>query len=204
MKGLILKDLINLKAQYKIFLVMITFFVFFAILGDNHDTLGLILTMITIMLPITAMAYDERSQWDKYALTMPVARKDLVLSKYLLGLLLAGAALVVNLAFQVLSGPGLTTEAVLPCIGMFGGAIFALSLILPVMFKFGVEKGRLVLMLTMFLPLGLMYLSKGKVNLPQPSAEVLQYLPYAAGAALVLVFLFSLLISLRVYKLKEL
>ena len=204
MKGLILKDLFNLKAQYKVFLVMITFFVVFALLGDNHDTLGLILTMITIMLPITAMAYDERSQWDKYALTMPVARKDLVLSKYLLGLLLAGAALVVNLAFQVLSGPGLTTGAVLSCMGMFGGAIIALSLILPIMFKFGVEKGRLVLMLTMFLPLGLMYLSKGKVNLPQPSAEVLQILPYAAGAALVLVFLFSLLISLRVYKLKEL
>lgn len=204
MKGLILKDLLNLKAQCRVFVVMIAFFVVFAFMGDNHDTLGLILTMITIMLPITAMAYDERSQWDKYALTMPVTRRDLVLSKYLLGLLLAGTALILNLAFQILSGPGLTDKAILSCMGMFGGAIFALSLILPIMFKFGVEKGRLVLMLTMFLPMGFTYLSKGKVNLPQPSAAVLQYLPYLAAVTLALLFLFSLLISLRVYKFKEL
>lgn len=117
MKGLILKDLLNLKAQYKVFVVMILFFVVFALMGDSHDTLGVILTMITIMLPITALAYDERSQWDKYALTMPVSRRDLVLSKYLLGLLLAGASLIVNIAFQILSGPGLTGPPVSSCLG---------------------------------------------------------------------------------------
>lgn len=203
MKGLILKDLLNLKTQYKVFLMMIAFFVAFALLGDNHDSLGLILTMITIMLPLTAMAYDERSQWDKYALTMPVARGDLVLGKYVLGLLLAGVALVIILAFQAFSGPGLTGEAVLSGMGMFCGAIFALSLILPIMFKFGVEKGRLVLLLAMFLPLGFVYFSKDKVNLSQPSPEFMRILPFGVGVALVLVLLFSLLISLRVYKLKE-
>ncbi|MGI6366345.1 MAG: ABC-2 transporter permease [Bacillota bacterium] len=203
MKGLILKDLLNLKAQYKVFVVMILFFVVFALMGDSHDTLGVILTMITIMLPITALAYDERSQWDKYALTMPVSRRDLVLSKYLLGLLLAGASLIVNIAFQILSGPGLTGTAVSSCLGGGCGAIFALSLILPVMFKFGVEKGRLVLMLAMFFPLGIMFLGRGK-NLPMPGPEVMHILPYAAGAALVLIFLFSLVISLRIYRFKEL
>ena len=41
--------------------------------------------MITLMLSmqvITTMSYDEYAKWDKYALTMNINRKDIVLSKY--------------------------------------------------------------------------------------------------------------------------
>ena len=47
------------------------------------------------MLPISALGYDERCKWERYALSMPLRKKDLFFSKLLLGVLAiaSGAAI---------------------------------------------------------------------------------------------------------------
>ena len=63
-----------------------------------------------MMLMFTAMSYDEMANFDKYALTLPVTRADLVRTKYVLLVLLFGAGMLVGLLgegiFFLLRGAG--------------------------------------------------------------------------------------------------
>lgn len=66
MKGLFIKDLYTLAKQMKIFLLMI---VVFAVV-PNGSMAGFAI-VYSAMLPMTSLAYDERSHWDELAATMP-------------------------------------------------------------------------------------------------------------------------------------
>ena len=150
MKALILKDTYVIWRQMKYFLVMIL--LFSALPSGFNNAFAVIYTS---MLPYTALAYDERSKWDQMAAMMPYSTRDVVLGKYVFGWLCIGAAAVLSGLFQaalslvshreVLSG--------MLALSLLGGfCILAISL--PVMFRFGVEKGRLAMFLIIFLVCG--------------------------------------------------
>ena len=65
----------------KIFLVLL---VAFALIPGY--SMSAFAVMYAAMLPMTALAYDERSKWDTLAAMMPYSTGALVLSKYLLGI----------------------------------------------------------------------------------------------------------------------
>ena len=58
----------------------------------------------SLMLLFTAVSYDEMAQFNKYALTLPVTRKDLVRSKYVLMLFLFLAGIVTGLVGKAVLG----------------------------------------------------------------------------------------------------
>ncbi|MDK2942114.1 MAG: type transport system permease protein, partial [Acetobacterium sp.] len=87
MKGLILKDLINLKSTFKMLGLMIALFAVIYIPQGNGFIFGMIILMFAMMV-VTTISYDDLAKWDAYALTMPVTRKEMVLSKYLVMALL--------------------------------------------------------------------------------------------------------------------
>lgn len=153
MKALILKDLLVLRKVSKVYLVLfVVYFILSFYLWDESGAGNFAIGFITIMcamLPITALSYDERSHWDKYALTMPVSRRDMVVSKYLLGLtLIIGIDLLLFLA-SALAGHfrgGFDVAAQVQEILLFACAgVLFLSVNLPAMIKLGVERGRIVL-----------------------------------------------------------
>ena len=152
MSALILKDFYVLWRQARYFLILIL--VFSAIPGSFNATFAVV---YTAMLPYTAMAYDERSKWDQLAATMPYSHRDLVLSKYLFGWLAAGAAVCISLLLQsVISVVFHLSVTFSPTVSLlaFCTSLCILALTLPLMFRFGVEKARLVMFLTIFLVCG--------------------------------------------------
>ncbi|MGN0658540.1 MAG: ABC-2 transporter permease [Emergencia sp.] len=145
MKGLLIKDICVLKTQARLFIFLMLAF----IIVDNDFTRGFAI-MYASMLPITAIAYDDQAKWDYYAEMMPYSRMDLVLSKYLIGLgATAGAGILEAAAILVwglirhqssdMLGSQLTVDLVLVCVGLL---IMAVNL--PVVFRMGSEKGRMV------------------------------------------------------------
>ena len=150
MKALLMKDFYTLWRQLRVYLlVMLVISVFNGSFGN------IFITIWAALLPYTAMAYDERSKWDQLAAMMPYSTRDLVLEKYVFGWLCIGSA-------AVLSG---LIGGVLAVIlhRSFSGAFLLLSvctalcvldLTLPLMFRFGVEKGRLAMFLVIFLVCG--------------------------------------------------
>lgn len=151
MKGLILKDIYNMASQAKAFaLVLVIFAVCFA--GSAEGTIIIMCTVYATVMVISNMSQDETSQWETFALTMPVTRRDLVLAKYIISIFYAllGIAAGTLLTFVIrLLGLGQNQATcgellMMTVVGLVVAAIF-IAVLLPVNFRFGVQKGRLVL-----------------------------------------------------------
>lgn len=142
MTGLLMKDIYTLFKQMGLYLLLIVIFTLMP-----GDTMPMFAIIYAALLPITALAYDERSKWDTLAAMMPYKKSDLVLSKYLLGYLgivisclFATAAQAVTAAF---GGAAFTIERVCSTLLVACVAALLLAFNLPFMFKLGVEKGRI-------------------------------------------------------------
>lgn len=143
MKALIKKDIFTVLKSMKVFLVII---ILFSIIPNFSASSFAV--VYASMLPLTALAYDERSKWDTLAATMPYSPWQIVGSKYALGYLGLAGSILLTLAAQAatrllgVAFEAVSSESVLyaACTGLM---MTALSL--PAAFRLGVEKGRLML-----------------------------------------------------------
>ena len=149
MKSLLLKDFYVITKQLKIFLIIIP--VIALTTGEAMSTFSILLGAV---LPMTAIAYDERSKWNELAAMMPYSKFDLIFSKYLLGYLcMFGAALLVFIGQIIGKNNGIVViddDINVLLFAVMGGLIF-IDLNTPIVFKFGSEKGRFVFIITMAL-----------------------------------------------------
>lgn len=205
MKGLIIKDFFVLKKQAKVLLALLVFYLVYAVAIKDISMLAMI-TLLCVMLPITTMAYDEKNKWDKFVLSMPIPRNTLVLSKYLFGIMLDLAGIIIVALISMLmiyfSNETKITEVLVMSV-VFGAVGLAfLAIMLPILFKFGVEKGRILMMLVIFAPiiLGMVF---PKLGIAPPSEQTLKLLAYSAPALIMLVLLISIKISIAIYNKKE-
>lgn len=195
MKALIQKDFYVLWKQMRLFVVVLLIFAL------TQGTFGNVFIVLwCAMLPYTAMAYDERCKWDHLAAMMPYTARDMVLSKYVLGWLCAGAASLLSLAIQqVMKSGDLPTVLVSLC-----ASACILSITLPLMFRFGVERGRM----GMFLLIFLVCIGGGAVSsaVASDGAGVFRLPPMlllAAPIAAVVLTAVSIPLSLRLYAARE-
>jgi len=201
LKGLIIKDLYNLSKQYKIILILVVFYIVISFSNEDSSIFGGVVTILMVMQLITALAYDEKSKWDRYALAMPVSRSDLVLSKYLLGGILLAIAFAANFIFCMASGSG-PVETLVISVTMTGVGSFFMFLTLPFLFKFGVEKGRYITMLIFFIPTGLLVIAS-RMGLQLGDEDFTSVFPLIGILVLILAGIISVSASLAIYKSKE-
>ena len=97
MKGLLLKDWYTLIKQMKIMLVLML--VFACVPGYSMAAFAVV---YAAMLPVTALAYDERSKWDELAAMLPYSVLEIVGGKYVLGVTAVAAAGAVASAAQLI------------------------------------------------------------------------------------------------------
>jgi ABC-2 type transport system permease protein len=202
MTGLIIKDLLNLKKQGKIYLLLVVFYFAMGLVNENTSMFTTMMTMVAVLIPLTAMAYDERSKWDRYALTMPISRKNMVMSRYLLGLIFLIVAFVLSMLVNMVISNMKTAENTLVVLGGFSTGLMLMSVIFPLLFKFGVEKGRIFMMIVIFIPVAaLMMISK--LGISMPDEEIIKSVIYLSPIIGAVIFLISIYVSLWIYKKKE-
>lgn len=202
MKGLVIKDLLVLKVAMKTVILIVVVFGFMgAMSGSMYMTT--FASVYAAILPMTCMAYDERSKFNRYAMAMPVKPSYIALSKYLTGLLLAAAALVIAVLMAVFTGGGLA-ETALTCVLI---PIFYHTFMLPLMFKFGTEKSRIIIMVAVVIPslavgfaeeLGLL----DKLIYGLSSISVTAFVAAVIGVLLAM-YILSIFISISICKNKE-
>ncbi len=147
MKGLLLKDWYVIFKQGKVMFLFVLLYLILGALGEN-TFFGAFAVLFLSLLPITVMGFDERSKWDRFAVTLPVTRKQLVLEKYLFSLIALGAGAALYLVFTIAgSAFAHRTTDLAELLGVLA-PMLSVSLIFsavnfPMMFKLGVEKGRL-------------------------------------------------------------
>lgn len=146
MKGLILKDFYMMIKYCRITLAVSVMFLVLAFFNDNLFIL-FYPSMICGLIPTTLLAYDERSRWLQYSMTMPYTKTQIVSSKYLIGLISQSLMLLVIAAVQAIkmsmSGGFMLREYLTMLMLVAVLSLFSSSVSLPFIFKMGVEKGRI-------------------------------------------------------------
>ncbi|HCQ5613891.1 TPA: ABC-2 transporter permease [Clostridioides difficile] len=211
MKGLILKDLLNLKGNIKFILLFIIMFGFMSSLGDGNvnNFIGVIIVLCTTMI-VSTFSYDDLNKWDSYVLTMPINRNDIVLSKYLTMLIFSFIGVLVSLIVSVTIGYFKNTlilnETLLINALILSISVCFGSLILPLIYKFGIERARLLMILCFLVPtLALLVFKSILENISSPiSIEIiLNILVYSLPFVAILLFVISYFISSKIYSKKE-
>lgn len=147
MKALLLKDYCVLWKQLRFFLLFIL--IFSALPGGFN---GVFAVTYAALLPYSCIAYDERSKWDQLAAMMPYTARDLVLSRYVLGWIAAAGACALSLVLQGVFSTLLDTGFYpVTLVLAFFACLTTLAITLPLIFRFGVERGRLLMFLIIFL-----------------------------------------------------
>lgn len=156
MKGLFLKDFLVTKKTLVYMLVVTALFGGVYTSMDTNYFLTFFLAIMMVSVLLSAISYDEFYHWDRYAMTLPLSRRRIVLAKYIWSylLFLGGTVFAVwlQLAAMYLKSQPITLEdvavmGVAPAIGLIGTAV-----VLPCSYKFGVQKSRLAMLVLYGVP----------------------------------------------------
>ena len=221
-KGLLKKDLFNL-ASYKTSLIIIIVFCGIAIIGTDAINLApTVICAIVGMISLSTFSYDEISKSNKYILTLPTNRKEIVKEKYilaigatifggLLGILLT--ILVVNVMNYIRTENMINLDYKILITTALGG-IFCISLLqaiqIPSVFKWGVEKGRIQMFISLFIiiaVIGGIYFLVTKFNI-NINIEMLSDFINKFGliiliALMIVMYFVSYKIAYKIYRNKE-
>ena len=206
MKGLILKDLYAIKGYFKLYLMIDALMILCSGIVEERIFFMLYPCILTGILALSLIAYEEREKWSVYALTLPYTRAQVVASKYLIGLIIGGAntfaILLVRLVRMLVTN---TFDAVEP-ISLFmlltTACLMPAAIMLPFLFKFGAEKGRLIYYLSVGAVCGLLG-AFGGMNVSVPTSLANLILPIVCVISL-LCYIGSCFLSIKVYQKKEL
>lgn len=202
MKGILIKDGIVLKSQAKSFIFVYAVWGVMAVMYKNFYFLSGFICILSLMVPLNTIAYDEKAGWDKYALTMPVSRKNMVIGKYVVGIISGAMAMLLSVAAALFVGEKIL-EVLISCAAVFAVSVMMISVVLPIIFKFGVEKGRMVFMgVSVLFALIVVLISMG--NVPALSQGFLKAAAYSMPFVAVAMLAASVALSVYIYKAKEL
>ena len=221
-KGLLKKDLYNL-ASYKVSIIIIVLFCGIAIIGSRAVTFGpiIICTMVG-MIALSTFNYDEIAKSNKYILTLPTNKKEIVKAKFILAIGSAIIGGIIGIIITIIVAnimnyikpedminidyKGLLVSTIG---GMFGIALIQ-SIQIPSIYKWGAEKGRIQMFVLVF---GIVAIISGiaflliKMNI-NINIEIIENILNNYGMLLligiiVLLYFISYKISCKVYNKKE-
>ena len=153
MKGLLVKDFRLLKVQKNFFLLIIAVAIGMALFTNDVAPMLGFLAFVLSIFTLSTISYDEFDNGNAFLFSLPVSRKDYAIEKYCLGLILEGGALVLatllSLIFSIIwdttSGAeiGMSALILIPLLFVLQG------IMIPFQLKFGGEKGRIALLITL-------------------------------------------------------
>lgn len=203
MKAMLYADWLNLRQSLRSMLFILVVFAFAAFAWSGPMFFIMIVVMLSIMLPATLCASDQAYGWDKLSLSLPILRREVVGSKYLIGLLanlvLFVLAAALTAVYSVVDPSAPVTDNLL---ALFCGEIISLllmGLMLAITFKFGVEKSRYILIAVVWIPI-LVMAAVVKLNIIPGIVEVFdQSFTRFAAAPTGLPLAAALLVCIAVY-----
>ncbi len=155
MRGLLIKDFRLLMNQKKFLLVVLGFGFLFLFSNDTPEGAMGYITILSSMLVLTTMSYDEFERGMSFLMTLPITKATYVWEKYVLGVCISVimsfvSTLVAMIVFQVREISYPMFSFIYSGILFLGLSLLFLTVMIPVQVKFGSEKGKFVKMIAMF------------------------------------------------------
>lgn len=206
MLGLIKKDLFMIKGNLKT--IGIIFIIFIGMGIFQNMNLAFIPGFISVVLFMSTFSYDEYNKWDSYAVTLPNGRKNVVSAKYITTLILLLISIVIAATLSIVVGIVRNTLSIEEIVGIMGGSTLAIillvSIVYPIIFKFGNEKGRIAMFVIAFLGTSLIALIFKTIKI---SKDIILFMEQYGIIVLTIVSLIMLLtsylLSKKIYAKKE-
>ena len=215
-KGLILKDLLQLKSYKRTLIVYILIFILTGFAQETTKGIGvMVAVMLTLGFGMFSMAsfnYDEQAKSDGYFLTFPLTKRNILLAKYILVILSTIVGGIVGVLASILiiyfidkQFPNINDILYTILGGIFGvGLIEAIQI--PCVYKWGAEKGRIqmfiVAALIVVLALGVLSFASD-LNISISANKTENFIPIVLTLLIILIYYISYKVSYKIYKNKE-
>lgn len=212
MKGLILKDLYNMRNYGKSLGIVFGMMAIFGIVLKNPAYVSAMMIFLALNASLSLMALDEQVKWDQYALTLPVNKNLIVKEKLLLSTLFTIAAGTLSMVVGVIltnvfgGDQGLLIKCTV--VGIYF-ILLVLAFLIPVIFKYGVEKGRFIMIASVLVPvvvfvMVMKYLEGSEIPITEEMfMSALNGVTVIGVVVVIAALIVSYRVSVQVYKNKE-
>lgn len=215
MKGLLIKEFYLLEGQITSWLLVMGLMFLYACFMGGNSFLYMLVLLIGIMSTLTVFSLDKVCGWDSFVTSLPLTRKEIVASRYLFALLL-------DLCISILSLGLIAVHYIMRVEEPLSDSLHYLSILLlitvlmqsillPFVYKWGVEKARFVYMACFLVLSAVIFWAAQTGMLGDFSVEGtkpgLKPGMYAAEAAALFFILaggyLSFILSVKIYEKKE-
>lgn len=202
MKGLLIKEFLSLRKFVRNILVFAGAFFAMSLISGDISMIATIIPVYFAMVVMSSFSIDEHSHWSAYGAALPVTRTQMVLSKYLLALLASSFGVLLSIGV-FLFGKTFTNDQMWASYGMVLVVLLLISLIIPLIYKFGTEHIRYLFFAIGFLPV-LIVTILNRMGVPTPTEEQMARVLQLAPVLVVACFIGSIAVSIHIFKRKDL
>ena len=164
MKAMLYADWMNLRRSMKAILIVVAVIAVASLTWENNASfVSFILVMLSLMVPATLMSSDRAYGWDKLSLSLPISRKDVVSSKFVLCLLVNLVTFLLGMiciaGMNAFGGDAMAEDMM----GMLACEAVGLTLMgieFVLVLRFGPERGRYFLIGVVWVPILLLTVVK--------------------------------------------
>lgn len=173
--------------------------------------LNMLFCMGSYLIVYQTMAYEDMHGIDNLISTLPVKRSEYVISRYVLGIFGAIISMILLLGVYFSISKVNKTDVSLELLIITGvlSSVLVISVIIPVVLKFGVTKGKIMNFLVVFLLIGV---GTGIIQEASSDKEFMDNIiniisslgfPIVTSILSLFMITISMMISLKLYKSKE-
>ncbi|MBY0597303.1 ABC-2 transporter permease [Bacillus bingmayongensis] len=198
MQQLVMKDFI---VQWKFLIWYLLYpFLLYVISQDSRNVFTAIIIIIPILATMTTFHNDDKNSSEQVLNSLPVARKQIVVAKYIFSLLILIVSVMIS---SVMIGIEFGIEAIsfikVTAVSSINIVIIYLSFAIPIHFIFGYRKGRFITFIILLVPvlIGELFF---KVNIEK---TILQSSVLLSICAICLLFI-SILVCTKLYEQRDL
>lgn len=166
MRSLILKDLYNIGHNAKSMLFMLGVLAVVLIPTSGASAYIIISAILCSMMIVTTFTFDDNSRWLRYAMIMPVSKKDIVVGKYIVLVIFCVIGSLFGLVVSLIAGLAMRkitfnlvgiVELLLLTLVALVISLISGSMSIPLVFKFGAERARVLLVISILVPLAICF-----------------------------------------------
>ncbi len=206
MVGLITKDLLALKSYGKSILFVIIIYCIIGFFMGNVSFYNTMIIFITAMASINLFSYDNYYKWDRYAISMPLSRNKIVMAKYIsaYSILLCGFmyCIIIDFINSFVSKDGMSLASYFS-LDFFYFILCSvyISIVIPVIYKMGVEKGRIFIIALFVVPFVIIMILANKENTREIFEVVFSVIEkaFSENSFITILVIFGVLVSSIVF-----
>lgn len=208
MSGLILKDFIaitkKIKTANRLIMLVAILVILVALKSLGALLLSIVLPLFAASFPLTLIGCDAEWKWDKYVISMPLTRKQIVIGRYLFCALsvcvCVVAAFLLNIgAFLLFHEYAISLHLIFLAAGFATGFIYSL-LVIPASYIFGATGASFAMIILSLLIGGSAYLVNATNSMLTLPAEMQLVFLILIGIVFIIVLTaVSVFLSIKFY-----